>query len=104
MTGKAPAKKGRLQHTLEEAWIGDAVLSLYARGKILSEGQIDSDKFVRMTSNRFLSTMGEASEVEAEIGRVYRSEGLEGAFRWIEVHLWPRFSKQELNRLKREGV
>ncbi|MCU1238148.1 MAG: hypothetical protein JWP63_6115 [Candidatus Solibacter sp.] len=93
----------RLQQTLEEAWIGDAVLCLHARSKILGEGGIDSEKFVRMTSNRFLSTVGEASEVEAEIGRIYRREGLEAAFRWIDLNLSPGFEKQEMNRLKREG-
>ncbi|MCU1234151.1 MAG: hypothetical protein JWP63_2118, partial [Candidatus Solibacter sp.] len=36
----------RLQQTLEEAWIGDAVLCLHARSKILGEGGIDSEKFV----------------------------------------------------------
>ena len=93
----------RLQQTLEEAWIGDAVLCLYSRSKILKDGGIDSEKFVRMTSNRFLSTVGDASEVEAAIGRVYRKEGLDAAFRWIERQLSPQFEKQEENRRKREG-
>ena len=97
------SKNGRLQQTLEEAWIGDAVLCLHARSKILSEGGIDSEKFVRMTSNRFLSTIGDASGIEAEIGRIYRNKGLEAAFQWIDQHLWPGFTKQEINRLNREG-
>ncbi len=75
---------------LEEAWIGDAVLCLYARQRILREdGRIESEKFIRMTSNRFLSGFGEASEVEAEIGRAYQKDGLEAAFRWIEARLLP---------------
>jgi hypothetical protein len=102
-TPAPPSKEERMQQMLEEAWIGDAVLCLHARIKILEDGGIDSEKFVRMTSNRFLSTVGEASEVEAEIGRVYRSEGLDAAFRWIETHLTPHFEKQEANRLKRGG-
>ena len=66
-------KHERLEQTLKEAWIGDAVLCLYARSKILLEdGLIESDKFVRMTSNKFLGVIGEASEVEAKIGRVYQ--------------------------------
>jgi hypothetical protein len=101
---EATLRKGeRLQRTLEEAWIGDAVLCLHARGKILETGGIDSEQFVRMTSNQFLSTVGEASEVEAEIGRIYRTEGLQAAFRWIEANLSPRFAKQETNRQKRRG-
>ncbi len=103
MSDRAAGKKARVQATLEDAWIGDAVLSLHERSRILSEGELDSGKFARMTSNRFLSTIGEASEVEARIGRVYRSEGLDAAFRWIDTHLWPHFEKQEFNRLKRGG-
>ena len=87
---------------LKDAWIGDAVLWLYARAKILREdGQIDSAKAERMTSNRFLSTFGDASEVEAEIGRAYESEGLAAAFARIEEWLMPVFAKQEANRAKR---
>ena len=97
-------KEERLELTLKDAWIGDAVLSLFARRKILAEdGLIDSDKFVRMTSNRFLSAIGEASEVEAEIGRIYSREGLEAAFAWIEKQLVPHFARQEANHLKRSG-
>jgi dsRNA-specific ribonuclease len=103
MPEKVPGRKGRLEQTLEEAWIGDAVLGLWARSKILQEGVLDSEKFVRMTSNRFLSTLGDASELEAEIGRVYRRDGLQAAFRWMETRLWPGFEKQEQNRLRREG-
>ena len=91
--------RGRI---LNEAWIGDAVLWLYARAKILREdGRIDSAKAERMTSNRFLSTFGDASEVEAEIGRAYESEGLAAAFARIEEWLMPVFAKQEANRAKR---
>jgi hypothetical protein len=98
-------KEERLDQMLKEAWIGDAVLCLYARQKILREdGRIDSDKFGRITSNRFLSVIGEASEVEAEIGRVYQRDGLDAAYVWIEQRLLPHFRKQEINRLKREGL
>jgi dsRNA-specific ribonuclease len=97
-------KDDRLKQTLEQAWIGDAVLCLYARSRILAEeGRIESQKFVRMTSNRFLAAVGEASQVEAEIGRVYDREGLTAAFRWIDENLMPQFSRQELNRKKRQG-
>jgi dsRNA-specific ribonuclease len=95
------SKEERLEQTMKDAWIGDAVLCLYARQAILlEESRIDSAKFVRMTSNRFLSAIGEASEVEAEIGRVYQKDGLQAAFRWIDSTLMPPFRKQETNRLK----
>jgi len=48
-----------------------------------------------MTSNRFLSNFGEASEVEARVGRIYREKGLEAAFAWIEETLEPLLKKQE---------
>lgn len=93
------------KQVLEEAWIGDAVLSLYVREKILREdGRVDGDKSVRMTSNQFLSGFGEPSAVEAELGRVYRAEGLAGAYAWIEARLMPRFAQQEENRRKRLGL
>ena len=95
----------RRRKILEEAWIGDAVLCLYARSRILrTDGAVDSAKFERMTSNRFLAAVGEPSEVEAEIGRVYRAEGIEAAFAWIEQKLVPLFDRQEEKRMRREGV
>jgi dsRNA-specific ribonuclease len=87
---------------LEDAWIGDAVLSLFARIRILrGDGAQDQERFIRMTSNQFLAVIGEASQVEAEIGRVYEREGLEAAFRWIEKKLMPVFERQEEKRRKR---
>jgi hypothetical protein len=74
---------------------------LYARSRILREdGAVNSAKLERMTSNRFLGTMGEASEV----GRVYESGGLEAAFSSIEQKLMPLFDRQEEKRLRREGL
>ena len=87
---------------VEDAWIGDAVLALYARVKILREdGRVDGEKSKRLTSNRFLGALGEPTRVEAQIGRVYTSDGLEAAFHWIEQHLLPLFERQEENRKKR---
>ena len=61
----------RRRRILEEAWIGDAVLCLYCRDRILKrDGTVDGDKLTRMPSNQFLSMCGEPSHVEAEIGRV----------------------------------
>jgi len=87
---------------VNQAWIGDAVLALYARLKILREdGRVDGEKCKRLTSNQFLGTLGEPTKVEAEVGRVYARDGLEAAFHWIERHLLPLFERQEVNRMKR---
>jgi len=89
---------------VNEAWIGDAVLALYARLKILREdGRVDGEKCKRLTSNQFLGTLGEPTKVEAEVGRVYARDGLEAAFQWIERHLLPLFDRQEANRTKRSA-
>ena len=85
-----------------EAWIGDAVLSLYARLKILREdGVLDGDKCIRLTSNKFLGSIGEPTRVEAVIGRCFEREGLSGAFAWIEANLIPLFERQEQNRSRK---
>jgi hypothetical protein len=92
----------RRHQILKEAWIGDAVLTLYVREKILREdGEIDGEKSIRMTSNQFLTAIGEASEIEAEIGRVYEKDGLGAAFAWIGARILPTFERQEENRRKR---
>jgi len=99
------ARKLNREQILKEAWIGDAVLTLYARSRILREhGIADSSIAERMTSNRFLSAISDPSEAEAAIGRVYQSDGLDAAFRWIENRLMPVFDKQEANRQRREGI
>ena len=96
------SKRDRRAKTLEEAWIGDAVLTLYARLRILREDEsIDGAKATRMTSNQFLGSFGEPTEVEAEIGRVYATGGLEAAFSWIQTRLMPIHEKQEATRMKR---
>lgn len=88
--------KDKRREVLEKAWIGDAVLALYARGRILGAGLgIDNEKASRMTSNRFLQALGEASEVEARIGRIFEQDGLAAAFAWIEENIVPLHEKQE---------
>ncbi len=95
-------KSTHRERILQEAWIGDAVLSLYARSKILREsGRVEGQRLVLMTSNQFLSALGEPSEVEAELGRAYQERGLESAFAWIEERIIPLFNKQEANRLRK---
>jgi dsRNA-specific ribonuclease len=84
------------------AWIGDAVLTLWARLKILQDdGRLDGEKCVRMTSNQFLSALGEPTKVEAEIGTLYLQHGMEAAFNYVERNLLPVFERQERNRVTR---
>jgi len=79
----------------ECAWIGDAVLALYARQWVLREkGLMDGETFVHFTSNGFLSAFGNPTSVEARIGRIFTDGGLEPAFKWIEAELLPTFLKQ----------
>lgn len=87
-----------------QAWIGDAVLALYAREWILAQKHLApserSEVFKRMTSNRFLATIGEPTAMEAEIGTVYHAEGLTAAFHFIESKFLARFLQQEKKRSK----
>jgi hypothetical protein len=81
----------------EEAWIGDAVLALYARSWILENTPETADRtalFIRMTSNRFLTAFGEPTRVEARIGRVYAEGGLPAAFALLDETILPLFKKQ----------
>jgi 23S rRNA maturation mini-RNase III len=88
----------------QQAWIGDAVLSLYVRSRILDQNAaIDGAKAARMTANSALAGLGEPTAVEAEIGRVYAKEGLAAAFAWIEHHLIPLLEQQEERRPRRAG-
>ncbi|MGB0416921.1 MAG: hypothetical protein ACPGKS_08735 [Coraliomargarita sp.] len=82
-----------------KAWIGDAVLALFARKWILEQSDIKpkqrSDFFIRMTSNKFLSAIGEPTAMEAAIGVIYETQGLEAAFAHIEATFVPLFKKQQ---------
>lgn len=101
MSADSAGKRDRRKRILEEAWVGDAVLSLYARRYILREGQaLDAARFERMTSNQFLAALGDPAEVEAEIGRAYERNGPEAAFAWIEAHLLPLHERQEVKRFR----
>ena len=96
MKGEKAEEKRREQ---ELAWIGDTVLDLYARTWILEErGKLCGDTLRQMTSNQFLSCFGNPTTVEAKIGVLYREDGLDAAFAWIESELLPLFEKQERNR------
>ena len=83
----------------EFAWIGDAVLALFARTWVLRErGSMDGEWFTRLTSNDFLSAFGAPTAVEAKIGRIYREHGLDAAFAWIDAELVPLFRRQMAKR------
>ncbi len=89
------------QQILKDAWVGTPCC-VYARHNILIKtGVVDDATCARMTSNRFLTAIGEPSEVEAQIGRVFQATGLAAAFSWIEQNLVPRFERQEANRRRR---
>ncbi|NDJ10906.1 MAG: hypothetical protein EBY17_06900 [Acidobacteriia bacterium] len=104
-TGSTTAKDARRRRILEEAWIGDAVLSLWARRYVLREvGVLDAPRFERMTSNQFLVALGDPSEVEAQIGRTYEDSGLEAAFAWLDTHILPLHLKQEAKRPRKRDV
>jgi len=106
-----------------EAWIGDAVLTLFVRDWLLTgltHSSPDRNALhEHFTSNQFLSAFGEPTLVEAEIGRIYLHTGLEAAFNYIRTRLlgtfvrsarkrglrvdapgeppgWPKFGKPEL--------
>ena len=88
----------------EEAWIGDAVLALFAREWILkNKNQIDAEFFSRLTSNSFLNNLGPPTKIEAKIGLIFNNEGLEKAFRYIEKSILPLFLKQEKKRIRQAG-
>ncbi|MFT4546277.1 MAG: hypothetical protein ACI8XO_002654 [Verrucomicrobiales bacterium] len=101
-----PSKSDRdpKQIEREQAWIGDAVLGLFARRWILErEGKMDAEMFARMSSNHFLSALGAPTAVEAKIGRRYNAEGIEAAFGLIEAELIPLFLQQEKKRIRHAG-
>ncbi|MDP4625100.1 MAG: hypothetical protein NWT08_08170 [Akkermansiaceae bacterium] len=85
----------------EAAWIGDAILALYAREFVLRErGCMDGVWFTHLTSNEFLSAFGNPTSVEAKIGNIYRAEGLAPAHAYIEEQFLPLFRKQILKKMK----
>ncbi len=93
--------KTDLKKLREQAWIGDTVLELYARSKVLRElGGINAEAKTRLTSNAFLNCLGNPTAVEARIGEIFAAEGLQAAHAWIQENLEPLYVKQEAKRLK----
>lgn len=81
------------------AWIGDAVLALFARQFVLRErSMMDGEWFTRMTSNEFLSAFGNPTRVEASIGKLFLEGGLDAAFAWMDAELVPLFRRQIAKR------
>jgi 23S rRNA maturation mini-RNase III len=83
------------------AWIGDAVLSLYVREWLspsIEQTLPDRNALHELfTSNQFLSSFGEPTAVEAEIGRIYLEQGLAAAFVHIRTHFAERFLRHARN-------
>jgi 23S rRNA maturation mini-RNase III len=94
-SGRVSAKEKELRQVREAAWVGDAVLALFARQYVLREREtMDGEWFTRLTSNDFLSAFGNPTRVEASIGKLYLAEGLDAAFQWMDAELIPLFRKQ----------
>jgi len=92
-------KEEELRQVRENAWVGDAVLALFARQFVLKErNTMDGEWFTRMTSNEFLSAFGNPTKVEASIGILYLEGGLDAAFAWMNAELVPLFRKQIAKR------
>lgn len=88
-------KEEEIRAEREAAWVGDAVLALFARQWVLRERKsMDGEWFTRLTSNGFLSAFGAPTAVEAKIGKIYQQDGLEAAFAWMEQEFIPLFRKQ----------
>lgn len=88
-------KEEEIRAEREAAWVGDAVLALFARQWVLRERKsMDGEWFTRLTSNGFLSAFGAPTAVEAKIGKIYQKDGLEAAFAWMEQEFIPLFRKQ----------
>lgn len=89
------------QEKKTKAWVGDAVLALWAREWILRQTDVAAAEratvFKSMTSNQFLSTIGQPTQVEADIGEVYEKDGLAVAFAYLDERLLPVFKKQRRN-------
>ena len=95
-------KEQELRQDREAAWIGDAVLALFARQFVLNERKaMDGEWFTHLSSNEFLSAFGNQTRVEAGIGRIYQEGGLQAAFEWMDANLIPLFRKQMAAKVAR---
>lgn len=88
----------------DDAWVGDAVLGLFAREWLLAHSELEKqfprqELFARLTSNQFLASFGEPTAVEAKIGRSFKENGLAACFTELEESLIPLFKKQLLRKV-----
>jgi len=84
------------------AWVGDAVLALFARNWLLAQTDVNPEdrieQFISLTSNQFLSSFGEPTAMEAEIGKIYERDGYDAAAQFIEEKFLPVFKRQRRNK------
>lgn len=87
----------------DDAWTGDAVLSLYLRSLLLQNkvepAGLRTEVFKYFSSNAFLNSFGRPTAMEAEIGAIYQSEGISAAFSFIEGKYLAIIRLQLQNRL-----
>lgn len=92
---KMKPRPGEMKQVQEQAWVGDSVLELIMRQWVLEQkGCLDMAVKTQLTSNAFLSTLGHPTKVEAHIGRIYLSSGLDAARSWIMENVLPAYLKQ----------
>ena len=76
----------------ELAWLGDAALALVAREWILeTRGGLDGEVHRLITSNKFLRSFGHPTKVEAELGALFKSEGIDGVRKRFRTKFLPKF-------------
>ncbi|MBV9391861.1 MAG: hypothetical protein JOY96_08220 [Verrucomicrobia bacterium] len=92
------------QSLRDEAWIGDAVLTLFVRSWLMKTRSKTIDPreraalFELFVSNQFLSSFGEPTRVEAKVGRIYREHGLQESFRHLEGTFVDKFLRTARNK------
>lgn len=87
----------------DQAWIGDAVLALYARMWALRnvrDASLRSAVFTHFTSNHSLAAIGDPTRVEAQIGDAFAAGGLQSGFDFISLKLLPVFVAQWNKKVK----
>ena len=76
----------------ELAWIGDAALTLVVREWILDvRGTMDGEIHKQITSNRFLRVFGHPTMVEANLGRMFQSRGLDAVREHFQQVILPEY-------------
>jgi dsRNA-specific ribonuclease len=82
-----------------EAWVGDAALELVARRWILQQhGKVDGEQLRQLTENSFLACFGPPTAVEAQIGRLFSSGGIQAVETYFADTILPTFQRQQRRR------